>query len=120
MYNNHSVTPEKICDLLLQPEFKSMNEERVYGYLVCMIGNMNVNKCHNFLRFVTGSGVCSRTGITITFYSLSGLGRRPIGHTCDCVLELSLTYMNYDNFNNELLSIFDKVNKEYTYRIDAF
>ena len=33
MYNNLTVTPEKIRDLLLQPEFKSMNEERVYGTL---------------------------------------------------------------------------------------
>ena len=28
--------------------------------------------------------------------------------------------MNYDDFYNEFLSIFDKVNEEYTYRIDAF
>ena len=86
---------------LLQPEFKSMNEEQIYGYLVCMIGNMNVNEGRNFLRFVTGSSVCSSMGITITFNSLSGLGRRPIAHTCDCVLELPSTYMNYDDFYNE-------------------
>ena len=97
-----------------------MNEERIYGYLVCMIGNMNVNEDRNFLCFVTGSSVCSSTGITITFNSLSGLGRRPIAHTCDYVLELPSTYMNYDDFYNEFLSIFDKVNEEYTYRIDAF
>ena len=29
-------------------------------------------------------------------YILSGLGRRPIAHTCDCTLELPTTYMNYD------------------------
>ena len=96
---------------LLQPEFKSMNEERIYGYLVCMIGNMNVNEGHNLLRFVTGSSVCSSTGITITFNSLSGLGRRPIPHTCDCVLELPSTYMNYDDFYNEFLSYLIKSTK---------
>ena len=85
-----------------------------------MIGNMNVNEDGNFLRFVTGSSVCSSTGITITFNSLSGLGRRPIAHICDCVLELLSTYMNYDDFYDEFLSIFDKVNEEYTYRIDTF
>ena len=46
--------------------------------------------------------------------------RRPIAHTCDCVLELPSTYMNYDDFYNEFLSIFDKVNEDDTYRIDAF
>ena len=77
MYNNLTVTPEKIHNLLLQLELKSMNEERVYCYLVCMIENMNVNEGRNFLHFVTGSSVCSSKGITITFNSLSGLGRRP-------------------------------------------
>ena len=28
-----------------------MNEERIYGYLVRMVGNMNVNEGRNFLRF---------------------------------------------------------------------
>ena len=33
-------------------------------------------------------------------YILSGLGRHPIAHTCDCTLELPTTYMNYDPINS--------------------
>ena len=91
MYTNFTVTPKKVNELLLQPEFMSENEERVYGYLVCMIGNVNINEGRNFLRFVTGSSVCSTKGITISFNTLSGLARRPIANTCDCMLELSST-----------------------------
>ncbi len=119
MYTNLTVTPKKVNELLLQPEFMSENEERVYGYLVCMIGNVNINEGRNFLRFVTGSSVCSTKGITISFNTLSGLARRPIAHTCDCMLELSSTYLNYDEFYIDFAVIFDEVNQQYTFRIDA-
>ena len=119
IYNDLTVTPEKILNLLVQPQFMSKNEERVYSYFTCMIGNMNVIEGRNFLRFVTGSSVCSTTGISVTFNSLSGLGRRPIAHTCDCIIQLSSTYLNYDEFYYEFSSIFEKVNEEYTFQIDA-
>jgi len=48
--------------------------------------------CDVFLRFVTGSSVCMTWPIHIKFNTLSGYGRRPISHTCGCVLELS-TFM---------------------------
>ena len=35
-------------------------------------------ECSNFLCFVTESCVCGTTGISVTFNSLSELGRRPI------------------------------------------
>ena len=95
------------------------SEERRYSYFTCMIGNMNVIEGRNFLRFVTGSSVCSTTAISVTFNSLSGLGRRPIEHTCDCMLQLSSTYLNYDVFYYEFSSIFEKVNEEYTFQRDA-
>ena len=76
----------------------SKNEERVYSCFSCMIGNMNVIGGRNCVRFVTGNSVCSTTGISVTFNSLSGLGRRPIAHTCDCILQLSSTHLNYDEF----------------------
>ena len=119
IYNDLTVTPEKIFNFLVQSQFMSKNEERVYSYFACMIGNMNVIKGRNFLRFVTGSSVCKTTGISVTFNSLSGLGRRPVAHTCDCILQLSSTYLNYDEFYCELSITVEKVNEEYTFQIDA-
>jgi len=51
-----------------------------------------VEEVQRFLWFVTGSAVCFDTPIQITFNGLSGLGRRPVAHTCDCTLELTCTY----------------------------
>lgn len=55
----------------------------------------------------------------MTFNSLGGLARRPLAHTCDSTLELSINYMNYDEFYLDFRAIFDKVNEEFTFRMDA-
>lgn len=119
IYGSLTVTTKKINDLLMLPEAQSANEERVYGYLNTMIGNMHTNELRSFLRFVTGSTVCSASEILVTFNSLAGLARRPLAHTCDSTLEISSTYMNYDEFHTEFKSIFEKVNEEFTFRMDA-
>lgn len=95
---------------------KDANEERVLNYL---IGNMNTNELRLFVRFVTGSTVCSAGEILVTFCIMSDFERRPIAHTCDSTLELASTYINYDTFYNEWKSIFEKVNEEYSFRMYA-
>jgi len=60
---------------------------------------------------ITGSSVCSATEILVTFNSLSGLAKRPIAHTCDCTLELSTAYANYEGFYGEFQAILSKVNR---------
>ena len=54
-----------------------------------------------FLRFVSGSSVCSTENISIQFNMLAGLGRRPIAHTCSNLLELPCTYTSYIEFEKE-------------------
>ena len=81
-----------------------------------MIGNMNINELRSFLRFVTGSTVCNSTKILVTFNSLTGLARRPL---CEPTLEILSTYINYDEFYGKFRSIFDKVNEEFSFRMDA-
>ena len=119
IYDNLTVSPQKVHDLLILPQTESVNEERVYAYLKTMIGNMNFNEVRCFLRFVTGSSVCSSSEILVTFNSVSGLARRPLAHTCDSTLELSSTYMNYEDFYSEFKAIFDNVKEEFSYRMDA-
>ena len=110
IYEELAVTCVKVIDLLVLPEAKSVAESRVYGYLTTMVGNMNTDKLRSLLWFITGNSVCSATEILVTFNSLSGLGRRPIAHTCDCILELSTEYMNYEDFYGEFQAILSKVN----------
>lgn len=119
IYEKLTVTAKKVTGLLMIPATESPNEERVSGYLTTMIGNISTNELRSFLRFVTGSTVCIATEILVTFNSLGGLARRPLAHTCDSTLELSSTYMNYDEFYLDFKVIFDKVNEEFTFRMDA-
>jgi hypothetical protein len=119
IYERLGVTSEKVLDLLILPEAKCISESRVYGYLTTMIGNMKTDQLRSFLRFITGSSVCSAKDILLTFNSLSGLARRPIAHTCDNTLELPSTYMNYEDFHSEFQAIFNKVNTEYSLQMNA-
>ena len=92
------------------------NQERVYGYLQQYIGNMDEDEIRNFLRFVTGSAVCSAKVISVTFNAADGLARRPIGHTCTDTLELSSTYFSYMKFVSEFRSV---LNSELSWKMDA-
>ncbi len=62
---------------------------------------MTQTQVKSFLRFVTGSSVCSVQALEIQFNTLSGLARGPIAHTCSNILELSSTYMSFHDFEQE-------------------
>ena len=96
-----TASPEKVIQSISEPFFDDRNQERVYGYLVQFIGNMKLSDIRSFLRFVTGSSVCVAQPIHIRFNNLSGLGRRPISHTCNCELELPCSYTTYWEFSHE-------------------
>ena len=57
--------------------------------------------------------------LKIDFNGLTGFGRRPIAHTCDCTLELPTSYINFEDFQDEFASILSKINDEYSWRMDA-
>ena len=83
-------------DIIQLPE---VAEGRVSGYLVEMIGNMSSSYVQ---RLTTGSSVLTVPSLTVQFNRLSGLARRPIAHTCSCVL---VCYTNYSDFHSEWMSI---------------
>ena len=105
-----AVSPMKILNCIEEPFFYNRSEERVFHYLVEYIGRMKVEEVQVFLRFCTGSSVCIDKPITIEFNGLSGLERRPIAHTCSCMLELPRTYINYSDFSKEFQIVMDSEN----------
>ena len=105
--------------MLVFDEASNDLEERVCSYLTTMIGNMQVSELSLFLRFVTGASVCIVPKIKVEFNALSGFARRPIAHTCDCVLELPTSYTNYDEFRGEFKAIFDITKENFSWRMDA-
>lgn len=117
LYKTLTASPSKVLDMLIEPDMANSSQERVFSYLQQYIGNMRFEEIQRFLRFVSGSSVCSSSDITVAFNSLSGLGRRPISHTCDSTLELSTEYISYLDFAGEFDSILS--NNEYTWLMDA-
>ena len=55
-----------------------------------------------FLQFITGSSVLLAKNIKV---SLNGLYRQPISHTCDCNIELPVSYATYPEFESEFTKI---------------
>ena len=104
-YTLLNATPSSVIKLIQEPELTNAGENRVYNYLLSLIGNMKQNELRLFLRFVTGSAVLLDKPITVSFNGLGGLARRPISHTCDCQLELSVGYSSYPEFENEFLAV---------------
>ena len=62
-------------------------------------------KLSKFVRFISGSELMLFDAIQVNFTNLSGLGRRPIAHTCNTVLELSSTYQSFPELREEFSSI---------------
>lgn len=91
-------------------------EERVYSYLVTFVGNMKNDELRLFIRFVKGSSSVVAKKINSSFNNLSGLARRPISHTCDCGLELSIAYSTFPEFEQEFSKV---LSSEYSWIMDA-
>ena len=95
----------KVLDLIEEPVFLNPGQERVFGYLQQYVANMKPDEVQNFLRFVTGSAVCMKSKITVSFNGLEGLARRPLAHTCSCDLELPCSYTTYLDFASEFTTV---------------
>ena len=62
-------------------------------------------KLSKFVRFISGSELMLFDAIQVHFTNLAGLGRRPIAHTCNTLLELSSTYQSYPELREEFSAI---------------
>ena len=98
-------SPQRLLEILREPDVMDTNQERVLGYLRQFIGNMRATEVSRFVRFVTGSTVCPAGTIAVTFNSEGGAGRRPVAHTCSNSLELPSTYQTYGEFESEFQAV---------------
>ena len=102
--------------MLEDQEGETANEERVLGYLRQFIASLSAKDLRAFLRFCTGSTVCTKNKLSIAFNSLEGASRRPIAHTCEPSLELSSNYSTYPEFVTEFKAF---LSNEYFWIMDA-
>ena len=71
LYVALSASPEKVLELLDEPDIVDPNQEWVFGYLQQYIGNMKLDEVRLFLRFTTGSSVACQS--TLKFDSTTCL-----------------------------------------------
>ena len=116
IYKASNSSASNVLQVLEEPPFSDELQSSIYGYLLQYIGNMQPHDVRKFLRFVTGSSALIVDKISITFNGLSGVARRPIAHTCSCVLELPVSYSTYIEFSCE----FDQIlSSEMSWIMDA-
>ena len=117
LYRSLQATPGVVMGALSEPAGMNAAETRVFNYLRSYVGNMSQGKLSLFLRFVTGSPVMTANNISVQFNNLSGFARRPISHTCDYTLELSMAYDTYIEFAKEFTSVLS--NEDLCWYMDA-
>ena len=113
LYKSLSVTASAILNILQCSYVLTGDQERIFSYLILMIGNMQPKQLQFFLRFVTGSSSL----VTKSIGCLTGTARRPIAHTCSSSLELSSQYMNYGDFERDFFPIMEGA--EYVWDMDS-
>ena len=116
LYKVLNATTSAVLGLFEDPPDMNPAEDRVYGFLLLFIGNMKQNELRLFLRFVTGSSVLLAKKIKVSLNNLTGLARRPISHTCDCMIELPVSYATYPEFELEFTKV---LTSEVSWAMDA-
>ena len=101
IYSTLSVSRGKVLKMFEGCTTANPTEERILSYLKLYVGSMHLGELRAFLRFVTGSCVCTARRIIVAFNRLDGLARRPIAHTCNYTLELPTTYSTFSDFSSE-------------------
>ena len=96
------------------PECVNPAQERIYGYLRDFIGNLT----RKFLRFTTGSAVLSSLPLKVIFNSITELARRPMAHTCNSTIELSVDYTSFNDFFEEIMAVIS--DQEYSWCMDIY
>jgi hypothetical protein len=95
-----------IC-ILSFPGNMSPDELSTTNHLKRFVKELTSDNLKRFLRFCTGSDLVAVDKITVNFVNVSGLARRPMVHTCSCLLELSKTFDSFPQFRSEFNSVVD-------------
>ena len=93
-------TTKKVLNML-QGNPKTSAERDVFDFIRTFLRGLEASKLRNFLKFATGADVICTESIFIHFNQLDGFARRPIAHTCGCILETPTSYAGYPEFRNQ-------------------
>ena len=107
LYDNMIPNNRRVVKLLSLPNASSLGQADTMTYLKRFLKEMDQEMLRNFIRFCTGSDLLLNhvKKIVVDFVHMEGLSRRPIAHTCGCVLKLSDNFENYAEFRSEFNSV---------------
>ncbi|XP_056017333.1 uncharacterized protein LOC130053787 [Ostrea edulis] len=106
-YNKLTPTGRGVIRIMFSPENMSADELSTANHLKRFVKELTSDKLKRFLRFCTGSDLVAVDKITVNFVNVTGLARRPVAHTCGCLLELSKTFFSFPQFRSEFNSVLD-------------
>ncbi|ROL51589.1 hypothetical protein DPX16_0357 [Anabarilius grahami] len=105
VYENLQPTVRKVLRALSFRENMNTQQREIQRYLTTYLRESGTRGLSRFLRFCTGSDLFLGKTIVINFTQIQGFQRRPVAHTCGCVLELSVFYDSYPDFRSEINSL---------------
>lgn len=100
-------TGRSVVGILSFPESMSADEINTCNHVKRFVKELTPEKLRRFLRFCTGSDLMVVDTITVNFVNVVGLARRPVAHTCSCLLELSKIFDGFPQFRSEFNSVLE-------------
>lgn len=107
VYETLQPTVRKVVKSLTFPDTMNVHQKDIQKYLTTYLRNADTQHLCLFLRFCTGSDLFLGKNIIINFTQIEGFQRRPVAHTCGCVLELSVHYDNYPDLSSEMNKVLE-------------
>ena len=99
-------TNDKVIDAL-RVEFTNDAERECFKHLKIYLRGLDRSKLEKFLKFTTGSELMLFHQLQITFNQFEKASRRPIAHTCSCILEIPSTYTSFPELREEFTHILE-------------
>ncbi|KAK3101325.1 hypothetical protein FSP39_002703, partial [Pinctada imbricata] len=106
-YSRLTPTGRSVSRILSFPENMTADEIGTSNHLKRFIKELTSDKLKRFLRFCTGSDLLAVEKITVNFVNVAGFARRPVAHTCTCMLELSKVFDSFPQFRSEFNSVLE-------------
>ncbi|XP_056283226.1 uncharacterized protein LOC130201972 [Pseudoliparis swirei] len=107
VYETLQPTVRKVVKSLSFPETMNVHQKDIQKYLTTYLRNADMQHLCLFLRFCTGSDLFLGKDIIIDFTLIQGFQRRPVAHTCGCVLKLSVHYDSSPDFSSEMNKVLE-------------
>ena len=101
LYEKLVPSNKRVVQIMQFPEVMTSQTSDTSKYLKRYIRELDSNSLGRFLRYCTGSDLLISEKITVEFTKMQGFERRPVAHTCGCLLQLADQFDNFMEFRDE-------------------